>query len=486
MNFLSSTPRNRRSRIILAAGAALLLLVFWSQALGVPFWQDDYYYLLDARHARLAGESWLAPFVPAEKTNFWRPLGMETYWRFVEGMLDGHVVAAHAVNVSLLILAAAAVGWLTATFVRLKAPDRGPFPAGVLAFWLYGVHASHFLPVAWAAAANDSIAVLFAALALRFWLVATTAEPGRGGRAALLTVLCLALALLSRDSAIVLPALGLLLTLWLKPHCRSSRLLWVTAAACIVVALVWLLLRDYFTLPAHPAYAMRFGSNLARNAAALGLFLLNVPFEALRFYFFVSPSWWYLLWGAVCLALQAAAIFLVLRGASEKLGRNGMLLLVVFFLAGCAPYFLLSVNCYPYYISLGLFAYVLAAGLARLTRRQLCAVVLLPLLSSALATLGNFHLDSPSHIGRALWAERQLGALQSLRETQPELFAAPLAVLVEDEHRFLGFRTEGIEYRLGIPVSDIVVFYPGDPVDGRRPVLVVPPEGDVFFQQAER
>lgn len=474
----SALSTSRQRLLLLAGAAALLLLVFWSQALFVPYWQDDYFFLLDALSARLTGESWLAPFFPEEKTNFWRPLGMESYWRFVEGVLDGHVVAAHAVNVLLLIASAAAVGWFTATFARLYAPDREALPAGVLAFFLYGVHASHFLPAAWAAAANDSVAVLFAAVALRFWLVVTTAEHGKAGRA-VLTVLCLALALLSRDSAIVLPALGLLLTLWLRPRYRPSCTAWVTGGACICVALAWLLLRDYFTLPADPAYKMRFGLNVLRNTGALVLFLFNTPFEALRFFFFVEPSPRYVLWGVACFAPQAVAFVILLRGARARLGKTGVLILGAFFIVGCAPYFLLSVNCYPYYISLGLFAYAMVAGLARLDRRRLTGVLMLTVFSSTLATLGNFHLDSPSHIGRARWAERQLESLQSLHRVQPELFAAPLVVVVEDEHRFLGFRTEGIAYRLGIPIADILVSEPGE-----RPVLVVPKAGDVYFRYA--
>jgi hypothetical protein len=101
-----------------------------------------------------------------------------------------------------------------------------------------------------------------------------------------------------------------------------------------------------------------------------------------------------------------------------------------------------------------------------------------------LATLGNFALDSPAHIGRARWAERQLQALEALQQDQPGLFAAPLIVAVEDEHRFLGFRAEGIAYRLGIPYGDIYVSGPDALGSVQRPVLVVPREGDVYFRKA--
>jgi hypothetical protein len=469
-----------------AAVAALALLLLWSPALFTPYWQDDYFYLYGAQQARLAGESWLAPFSPAVKTNFWRPLGMESYWRLVEGVLGGEVMAAHALNLALLLLAAAAVGWLAATLVGRLAPGGDPRAAGVLAGFLYGAHASHFLPVAWAAAANDSIAVIFAALALRFWLVTVTAPAGEGRWAALLTVASLALALLSRDGAIVLPALGLLLALWLRPRYRPSPAVWLTGAACLAVALGWLLLRAHFTLPPHPAYQPQLGLNVLRNSGALLLFWFNVPFEALRFFFYVTPSGWFVAWGAVCLALQAAACTLLLRGCRGCLGRKELGLLLAFAVIGCAPYYLLSLNCYPYYLSLGLIAYALLGGLAELPRRQWATVVALTLLSSLLAVLGNYALDSPSHIGRARWAERQLAALELQHAAHPQRFAAPLVVVVEDEHRYLGFRAEGIAYRLGLPLAGIVVTEPGDPVTALQPVLVVPAAGDVYFREPVR
>ena len=478
---MQTLDASRRRLIFFAAAAFALLLLFWSQALFLPYWQDDYYYLLDAQSARLAGESWLAPFYPAEKTNFWRPLGMESYWRFVEGELGGNVVAAHGVNVGLLILAAAAVGQFVATFVRLHSPGFDARPAAVLTFFLYGVHSSHFLPATWAAAANASISTLFSALALRSWLLTTAAAPGRAGWSPWLTILCFIFALLSRDGAIVLPVLGLLLTIWLKSRFCPSRTVWLTGGMCLAVALAWLLLRDHFTLPPHPAYATKLGINVFRNAGALLLFAFNVPFEALRFFFYVEPSGWFVAWGVACLGLQAVACLLLLRSARERLDRRGLYVLLAFFVVGCAPYYLLSVNCYPYYLSLGLIAYAMLAGIADLKRRQMAIVASLALTSSVLATLGNYPLDSPSHIGRARWAERQLVALESLHTSRPNLFSAPLVVIVEDEHRFLGFRAEGIAYRLGIPLADIVVSESKDSVAASRPALVVPRAGDVYF-----
>ncbi|MDW7710841.1 MAG: hypothetical protein SCH98_10225 [Deferrisomatales bacterium] len=473
----------RRPLLFLCVGGFLAL--FWSQALHVPFWQDDYYFLLDAQRARLAGEPWHAAFFPEAKVPWWRPLGERTYWRFVEGPLGGTARAAHVANILLLLAASAAVGWFVSTFVSRRVPEHDAGLAGLLAALLYGVHSAHFLPAAWASAANASLGVLFSALALRFWLVVTTSWGRRAAAAGVGAVVCFVLALLSRDIAFVLPALGLLLTLWLRPRYRPSAAAAVVGVLCVGTALIWLQLRSHFTLPADPAYEFQYGVNLLRNAAALVLFVFNVPFEALRFFFFVRPSFGAAAWGLASFLLQAGALILLIRGAREHLRGRELAGLAAFYVLGCAPYFPLSINCYPYYTSIGLLAYAIAAGLAVQGGRRVPQVLLLAILSSTLATLGNFFLDSPSHIGRARWAERQLVRLEAVREARPELFAAPLVVVVEDEHRFLGFRAEGLAYRLGIDLADIQVAGREEPVTGRRPALVVPREGDVKFRTTE-
>jgi len=474
-----------RTKLFLPLSVAGCLAVFWSQALSVPYWQDDYYFLLNAQQAHLSGAPWYVSFFPETKVPFWRPLGMESYWRFVEGVLGGNALAAHLVNILLLLISAAAVGWFVAALVKLLDPERDGISVGCLAALLYGVHSAHFLPAAWAAAANDSIAVIFSALTLRFWLIVTTMSGKKAWWAAPLVILSLALALLSRDIAFVLPALGLLLTLWLQSRYRPSRTTWVVGALAVGIALGWLLIRNHVTMEADPAYDFRLGVNVLRNTCALILFAFNTPFEALRFFFFVKPSFGLALWGIVPFLLQVAAFGLLLRESWKTLGRQGLIMLAGFFVIGCAPFFLLSVNCYPYYTSLGLFAYAVIAGLAASRPRILPIVLILAVLSAATSTLGNYFLESPSHIGRARWAERQLVRLEEIQERRPELLSGPLTVVVEDNHRYQGFRAEGIAYRLGVDFDSIKVVEPDSPRPAGQPELIVPREGDIYFETTE-
>lgn len=69
-----------------------------------------------------------------------------------------------------------------------------------------------------------------------------------------------------------------------------------------------------------------------------------------------------------------------------------------------------------------------------------------------------------------------------MKDVRTDFFAAPLVMMVEDEHRFLGFRTEGLAYRLGLELADIHLVSPEEPPSAGRTVLLVPREGDVRFQ----
>ncbi len=492
MNF-SSKPMNvkfpltpimtDRRFLLLVLCAAGFLVLFWSQTLNVPYWQDDYNFLLDAREARLAHKPWYSSFFPETKVGFWRPLGFGTYWRFVETVLGGNAQAAHVTNIVLLIFSAAAVGWFVSTLLDRLYPGKDSVTAGLGAAFLYGIHSSHFLPVAWAAAANDSICVLFSALTLRFWIVVSAANSRRDVLAAPLVVIFFVMALLSRDIAFVLPALGLLISLWLTSQYKPKVTAWVVGLLCIVIALVWLQLRNYFTSTVSEAYIFRFGVNIIRNTFCMVLFFFNTPFEALRYFFYVKASFGTALWGCSCFVLQVGAFGMMLRGAREQLGKKGIIILGAFFVIGCAPFFLLNVNCYPYYISIGLFVYAIIAGLAALRGRLVPAVLFFEVLSSTISTLGNYFLDSTSHIGRAVWAERQLVRLEAMRDVQPRLFSRPIPVLVEDDHKFQGFTSAGLAYRLGLEVDSIKVLTQGSQEEGKRAVLVVPKQGDVYFRK---
>jgi hypothetical protein len=449
----------------LLAAAALLVAVWWP-ATGVPYWQDDYGFLLAAREARLAGDSrnWLAPDPPLP---IWRPIGAGLWWRFVEGPLGGNARAAHLASLAALLAAASAVGWLAASIRRHLPAEGGPDAigpgrerttgAGVVAGLMYGLHGAHVLPVAWVSAANDSLAVLFGALALRAWLAALARTGRRAIFAAAGALLGYAAALLSRESSVVLPVLGVVLVLWVRPRARAARPAWA-ARACgvgaLALGLAWLLLRASLATDLPAAYAPQAGVNLARNAASLSLFLLGMPREALRF-LIASPSFAIAAWAAACVVLQAGAFALLLRGAGRRLPRRAMTLLAVFVATAFAPFLPVAWNSYEYYVSFALLAPAFVAALAADRPRVSAAAVALTAAASLLATTVALRLPEPALAARARWAERQLGALERQREADSRLARGPILVRSDDARRFQAFGAAGLAYRLGLDRREI-------------------------------
>ena len=139
----------------------------------------------------------------------------------------------------------------------------------------------HLLPVHWAAAANNALLTLFTTLLLAAWVSARDATPLL--RFALLASLpvVLALALLSKESAALTPALMLVVAAFVAVRRldRGELFAWL---ACVAVVALWLVLRARFTANTDASYELTLGSNVVRNAASFGAWLLNVPREAMR------------------------------------------------------------------------------------------------------------------------------------------------------------------------------------------------------------
>ena len=128
----------------LAALGAVFFIVFWSQVLRVPFWQDDYSNLFAARQSCREGTPWFAFLLESpQATSQWRPLSF--YWPAVERLWGGNVRAAHAFNIALLLLATVEVGWLATLLLRTAWPAADAAWGGLLAALLYGLHPAHFL-----------------------------------------------------------------------------------------------------------------------------------------------------------------------------------------------------------------------------------------------------------------------------------------------------------------------------------------------------
>ncbi len=453
-------------------------IVLLGQGLIVPYWGDDYVMLLAAEQARLAGDPWWSQFWPAEPDKFWRPLGEDVFWRAVEGQLGADVRLAHGVNLALLLAASAAVGWLVTGLINVKWPEINARQAGLAAGFLYAIHAAHFLPLVWVAASNSSIVVLFSAITIGAWVRGYGRTRGHGWLT--LSASMFALALFSKEIAVVIPSLLAIVSLWLWPQRAPQRSTWVCAGMIAALTGVWLVARQAVVIPAGQAYALELGPNLLRNTASLGAFALNVPREALRFGI-TEGQYWALAWGAVCGLLQLAAMALLLGAALRRLGARGLLTLMAFFVVACGPYFFFGHNSYAYYVALGLIAYAVLAGLACVDLAKFRLATGLAVCSALLATGVSQLLPYPGLIGKARWGDAHLASLQSAAQESAAAFELPLRALIEDEQRYYAIGLAGLRYRLGLTQEQVLSASSCEQISGET-ILRLPADGPYQFE----
>ncbi|MEP6907240.1 MAG: hypothetical protein ABI858_04560 [Pseudoxanthomonas sp.] len=347
---MSPTATNASSLVRIAV--ALLIastVVMWLPALNTPFWGDDYVFLHAAQASNASGATWWSDFWPASPPRFWRPLSQEGYWRLVAGVLHADAYWSHVLNLVLHVLAAGSVALLGLSIARAC---RWPHAGGIagLSGALYGALGMHLLPVHWVAAANNSMLVIFTALALSAWVAAAKATPVR--RALLLTSLPLLLAagLLSKESAALTPLLMAVVWLFVG-NTRASKAEIATWLICVATVLVWLVLRQRFTANTDASYEFRLGGNLIRNAASLLAWLLNVPREALRMAL-TGESMRGFGWIAATSLPILLAWIIALRSGRSLLTRRQWFAVPVFCVLAYAPYFFFAWNSYEYYAAI--------------------------------------------------------------------------------------------------------------------------------------
>lgn len=372
------------------AAPALLLVVALAHAgaLRAGFVWDDTPLLLRntllgdpaALGALLSGDLWAGAPVEDGRSGYYRPLllldysvdvalfGLSAPWMHLRGLL-WHVLAVAAV-------------W------RLARGLFAPWPAAVAAL-IFGLHPLQVEAVTWIAARNDPMAA-----ALGGWALVAASRPGRGAAAA---GLLSCLALLTKESALLLPALHLA-CVWARGG--TSRAAVPGAMALGVGLLPPLVLRlalgvDGAGLPSAAGWAL-FGE-AAPRLAGLGAGLLLAPLPgaagwALE-YLDRAPPWRFGM-GVLSIILGMVALLRARAGL-----RWGALLWLA---AACAPPLLAVAD-------KGLFGerylYLALIGVGWLVAAQLSARVARPA-AAALAVLGaiGLHARAPDWVDDgALW-----------------------------------------------------------------------------------
>jgi hypothetical protein len=437
-------------RVWIAAGILFLFAsAIWIPALDTPFWGDDYLFVSTAHAASVARDPWWAAFWPQHPSQFWRPLAQESFWRLVDVLTGDDPRAAHVINLGLFVLAGIGVGALGLVLAR-SCEWPNPLGTGALGGLLYLTLALNILPVHWVSAANSSILVIFTTICLALWMVAARVDSAFRFLLLGLIPILLTAALLSKESAALTPILMLTISFFVGANARprgAEMVIWLVS--CAIVA-VWLVLRAKATSSAAPQYDLILGTNLIRNLASLGAWLLNIPREALRMLVTgpVTPA---LLWITAVAVPMLAVWSLAGNTLVQVIGRRQLVAAGAFVLFAYAPYLPLALNSYAYYAAIAaiLPTLILARGLV--TSRFVVLAVILVGISSAISVQGTRMLDHPGLIGRARWAERALSKLED------EQISRPLLVHPADELRFYAIGAAGLAWRLGLDQQDVRV-----------------------------
>ncbi|RAP57738.1 hypothetical protein [Oleiagrimonas sp. MCCC 1A03011] len=441
MKQITDTPSNFAWPVIALFGVCTLLM--WVPALNTPFWGDDYVFL---RAAHAASIHWWSDFWPSTPLKFWRPLSQAMYWRVVDGWLDDSAPAAHAVNLGLHVMASTAVALLALATAR-ACKWKNPKPTAALTGVVYGGLAMHILPLHWAAAANNSLLILFTALNLSAWVLSAETK---GYRRLLLLVsvpLSLALALLSKESAILTVFLMIFFRLFTGQRLMRKGEL-ATLSGCIVICVIWLILDTRFTTHQDAAYTLKLGSNLIRNTLAFMAWVANVPREALRM-IITGDRVLAISWIAATALPMLLALAIPLWRIRARLHARQWLALLLFSGVAYGPYFLLSWNSYAYYAAIAVIMPLIVWAHASIEHPRLPIILALIAASSWVAVAGTRHLDHPGLIGRARWAETML------QDLQVRHMKTPLWVETHDEHRFYAVGRAGLAWRLHLPINRI-------------------------------
>lgn len=423
----------------------LINMVLWLPAIFIPFWGDDYYFLMQAREARLSNTSWLTPFISESSTGFWRPLSMDVPWRFIEGYLDGHPIKAHCFSFVIWFISITCTYLLTFNISKALKWDK-PEIISMVAACLYSFSAVHFLVLHWVSAINSSFLVIFISLSLSLWVAICYSSKNRLSLYALFLAFQM-FALFSKESAVLLPALMLSLSLFIQKKLKVADT--VILIVCVAICVVWLYFFQQFTHNRNSSYEIVFGTNIIHNTIALFAWALNIPRESIRM-LFNGQTLSAINWLVPILILMAAFIFFVINGAKKYSSKYQLIAIIGFVIFAYVPYFLLSHQSYEYYAAVAIILPTIFASKCLLRANRFYVGLLLFAAASFISIQGSRILDYPSLIGRAYWAEAQLDRLKNIELNDRTKFCT------NNHHRFYAIGIKGLSWRLGIPETKIL------------------------------
>lgn len=355
-------------------------VVAYGASLRYGFSQDDWYFLLISRVSNFGDV--LNFFNPASQSGFtfFRPLGTQLYYY----LFQDKSVAMHV----FMLLVQSFNGFLAMRLVeRLKVKSPIPVMVGIL----YAISSVHFLSLYYIAATQQLLAATFSLLSLIFFLELKYK----------VSVIFFLIALLSKETAIVVPAIALVLLLLNKLKLTLKAFVPYT-----LLSVVYLLLRLTTSSSVQSEYHLSLGPSVLTNIRWYVLFGANFPEQlvsyglprmGINFTQFIADfgtSAW------IIMISSLIALFVFIR-----LIQTRRWLYMLWFVIALGPVILLRNHLYPHYLDLALIPFLLLLTQDLKLKTQYYIFVIY-----ALTALFSIQFSQVHHwtTGRADMAERAL------------------------------------------------------------------------------
>lgn len=308
----------------------IITCLFYGTSLRYGFSQDDWYFLYISQ-AHSIGDifNFFNPWTQAGFA-FFRPLGTQLYYYLFSSPFSMHLfmLSLQALN-----------GYLvTRLLLKLRYSKLTSYLVGIL----YSLSSVHFLSLYYIAATQQLLAASFSLFSLLFFLQ----------RKYFVTGIFFLLALFSKETAIVTPAVAYLLSDQ-KVFSRLRSLI-----PYIVVGAAYGLLRLLSTASTQSEYHFFFGPSIITNLRWYALFASNfpeglvnygLPRMGINFYKFAIDAGWTLVLLPSVLSIYAFYKLLATRNWK----------LVIWFTIALSPVILLRNHLYPHYLDLGLVPFLI-------------------------------------------------------------------------------------------------------------------------------
>lgn len=381
----------------------LSVILVYGSSLAYGFSQDDFFFLVLSRASSLS--DFFSFFSPWHQAGFpfFRPLGTQVYFSVFVKLFE-LAGAPRAMHVFMFLVQAGSGYLVYRLLTRLKLVS----PLPLMASLLYATSSVHFLSLYYLAATQQLLATFFALLSLNLFVYK------RPWPAAL----ALVPALLSKETALVTPALAFLLTQLDRSHylkLHELRRLLVRFLPYVVIILSYLALRFGAGLTVQSEYHPVVGVSTISTLRWYYLFGYTAPELLLNysginlfvnFWRFVGDFGYPALFSTLTtLVLSLTSLVIAIRSllTNRPLSRLRLSAYILWFVVSIILILFYPDHRYPHYLDLGLIPLLLIVLEGLPSRLRLFAFLLYLVGSVASITLSvNTHWTT----GRAKMAER--------------------------------------------------------------------------------